>query len=162
MKESFLRMFGILAVSAFALTPGLHAQVSVGPTVGWENDLGVGIGATARAPLASLGEGVGLMADLLLFFPDLGDYFELNGNLTYDFPLEESTVLPFVLAGLTIGRSSVEILGQSVSNTAVRLNVGGGIEFDAGNVRPSAGLRIEFADGDAFVLFVSLPFALGS
>ena len=98
----------------------------------------------------------------LIFFPDAGDYLEFNGNVTYDLPLAESTAVPFVLAGLTIGRSSVEVpLGGTVSDTAARLNLGGGIEFDAGTLRPTAGVRVEFGDGDAFVLFATLPFALG-
>jgi hypothetical protein len=53
------------------------------------------------------------------------------------------------------------VLGLSFSDTASRLNIGGGLEFNAGTLRPTAGLRIELGDGDAFVLFVSLPFALG-
>ena len=155
-------LIGLAAISVLATTAPLQAQVTLGPTLAWENDLDLGIGATLRAPVASIGEGVGIMADFLIFFPDLSDYFEINANVTYDLPLEESTVVPFVLAGLTIGRSSGEVANISFSDTATRLNIGGGLEFDAGTFRPTAGLRIELGDGDAFVLFASLPFALSN
>lgn len=164
MKKSFLGTVGILTITGLAAAPSLNAQgtqATLGPTLAWENDLDIGIGATLRAPLPDLGDGIGIMADFLIFFPDVGDYFELNANITYDLPLEESTALPFLLAGLTIGRSSLEVLGQSESDTAARLNLGAGLEFDAGTLRPTAGLRIELGDGDAFILFASLPFALG-
>jgi hypothetical protein len=101
------------------------------------------------------------MADFLIFFPDFSDYFELNANLTYDFSLQESTAVPFILGGLTLGHSSAEVLGISVSDTALRLNLGGGVQFDAGTLRPMAGMRVELGDGDALILFASLPFALG-
>lgn len=155
------RLAGLAVVGVWASTAPLQAQMTLGPTVAWEADLDFGVGATLRAPLGSVGEGVGIMADFLIFFPDISDYFELNGNVTYDLPLEESTALPFVLAGLTIGRTSGEVLGVSFSDTAVRVNIGGGVEFDAGTLRPSAGLRIELGDGDAVVFFASIPFALG-
>jgi hypothetical protein len=155
------RLVGLAAVGLWAATAPLQAQMTLGPTVAWESDLDFGVGATFRAPLTSAGEGVGIMADVLIFFPDVGDYFEINGNVTYDLPLEESTALPFVLAGLTIGRSSGEVLGVSLSDTAVRLNIGGGVEFDAGTLRPSAGIRIELGDGDAVIFFASIPFTVG-
>ena len=82
-------------------------------------------------------------------------------QVTYDLPLQESTALPFVLGGLTVGRSSVEALGVSYSDTALRLNIGGGVEFDAGTLRPTVGLRLELGDGDALILFASIPFAIG-
>lgn len=155
------RLAGLAIIGLWAAAPPLQAQMTLGPTVAWEADLDFGIGGTLRAPLASVGEGVGIMADFLIFFPDLSDYFEINGNLTYDLPLQESTALPFVLAGVTIGRTSGEVLGISFSDTAVRLNIGGGVEFDAGTLRPSAGVRIELGDGDAVVFFASIPFAIG-
>ena len=152
---------GLAILALWAAPPPLHAQMTLGPTVAWESDLDFGVGATIRAPLPSMGDGVGIMGDVLIFFPDLSDYFEINGNMTYDLPLQESTALPFVLAGLTLGRTSGEVLGVSFSDTALRLNIGAGVEFDAGTLRPSAGVRIELGNGDAAVFFASIPFALG-
>ena len=79
-------LVGLAAVGVLATTAPLQAQVTLGPTLAWENDLDVGIGGTLRAPLASVGEGVGIMADFLIFFPELSDYFEINANVTRDPP----------------------------------------------------------------------------
>lgn len=158
MRKHFV---GLAALALLVTAAPLQAQVTLGPTLAWEDDLDFGIGGTLRAPMVSVGEGVGVMAELLIFFPDVGDYFELNGYVTYDLPLQESTALPFVFGGLTIGHRSVEVQGISGSDTALRLNIGGGVEFDAGTLRPAAGLRLEFGDGDALILFASIPFAIG-
>ncbi len=156
------RILGLAATAALLGAPGADAQVTLGPTLAWETDLDLGIGATLGAPLPAFGTGFGVMADFLIFFPDgPRDYVELNGNLTYDFPLPESTVVPFVLAGLTFARASDEVLGERQTDTDLRLNLGGGLEFSAGRMRPSAGVRVELGDGDAAILFFSLPFALG-
>jgi len=155
---------GIVTIAMLALVPSmLQAQTTLGPTLAMHDDGDLGIGATLGAPMASLGEGIGLMADFLIFFPDAGSYFEVNANLTYDFPLENSTVVPFVLAGLNIGRASVDVPGVgSTSNTDLGLNVGGGIAFDAGTFRPSVAGRFRLGDGSGFVVFATLPFVLGN
>lgn len=151
-------LFAALAV--FALAPGEgHAQVTLGPTVAYHDDADFGIGAALGLPLASFGAGVGLLADFIWFFPEgIVDYWEINGNVTYDFPLAESTVIPFVLGGLNVAHFSV----TGASETELGLNLGGGIEFDAGTFRPSVGLRVELNGGEGFVFFGTLPFAMGS
>ena len=155
----------IMSIAVLALTPGLsQAQVTLGPTLAYDNDVDFGIGAMVGVPLSSFGDGVRLMADVVLFFPDATgvDYFEINGGVTYDFPVENSTVTPFALAGINIGRTSVDIPGlPGGSSTELGLNVGGGIKFDAGNLRPTAGVRLEISGGELFVIFASLPFQLG-
>ncbi|MDH3271433.1 MAG: hypothetical protein OEN56_08890 [Gemmatimonadota bacterium] len=155
-----------LAVAALVIAPAaVSAQVQIGPTLAFHDDFDFGIGATFGAQAPQLGEGIGFMADLIIFFPstDGVDYFEINGNVTYDFPLENSTVLPFALGGLNIARASVDAgtLG-SVSNTEIGLNLGGGIVFDAGSFRPAVGGRFEVNGGEGFVLFATLPFQVGN
>ena len=90
------------------------------------------------------------------------NYLEVNGNVTYDFPLENSTLVPFLLGGVNIGRISASVGTISASTTRVGLNLGGGIDFDAGNFRPTAGVRAEVNGGEALVFFVTLPFQTGS
>lgn len=155
-------LIGIVAVAVFALVPGqVQAQATLGPTLAYHDDADIGVGAMLRAPLSSFGEGVGILADFIWYFPDGFDYFEVNGNVTYDFPLTESTVVPFVMAGINISRVSFDVLGTSVSDTEMGLNLGGGIEFDAGSFRPSAGARVTLGGAEGFVIFVTLPFAIG-
>ena len=157
---------GLVTIATLALAPSMvQAQTTLGPTLAMHDDGDLAIGATLGAPMASLGEGIGLMADFLIFFPDAGSYFEVNANLTYDFPLENSTVVPFVLAGVNIGHASVDtgVTGVgTVSDTDAGLNVGGGIAFDAGNFRPSVAGRFRLGGGTGFVVFATLPFVLGN
>ena len=156
-----IRLGCIVAVAALTFVPSMvEAQSTIGPTLAYHDDADLGLGVTLRAPLSGFGDGVGIMGDFLLFFPDAADvdYLEFNGNVTYDFPLEDSAILPFVLAGLNISRSST----PGGSNTDLGLNLGGGLEFDLGRFRPVAGGRIELGGGEAFVLFLTLPFQLGS
>jgi hypothetical protein len=149
-------LFAALAVSALA--PGaVRAQTTLGPLLAIHDEGDFGIGAALGLPLDNVGEGIGLLADFVFFFPEVGDYWEINGNGTYSFPLENSSVLPFVLAGLNIGHASV----GTFSNTDLGLNIGGGIEFDAGSVRPTAGLRATLRDGSGFIVFITLPFEIG-
>lgn len=148
-------------VAALSSTPALlQAQLSLGPTLAI-NDGDIGIGATIGAPMEAVGEGIRFMGDFLYYFPDIGTYLEINANLTYDFPLDESTIVPFVLAGLNFGRSSREVAGVTLTNTDVGLNLGGGIVFDAGRFRPAVGGRFILRTGSPFVVFATLPFALG-
>lgn len=155
------RLSGVVAFAVIALTPSLsQAQATLGPTLAWNDDFDFGIGAQVEAALPDLGTGIGLMADFVLYFPDgPDDYFELNGNLTYDFPLQNSTAVPFLLSGLNFARISPDTRD---SDTEVGLNVGGGIRFDAGKVRPTIGGKFVIGGRETFTIFATLPFKLGS
>lgn len=159
------RTLRVLALTAaIVAVPGLaRAQVTLGPTLAYHDDADFGIGAALGMPLDGVEPGLGFLGDFVIFFPDAPglDFFEINGSLTYDFPIEDADVLPFVLAGLNIARASVDVAGVSASNTDLGLNLGGGIVFDAGPFRPMVGLRLEIEGGDGFVFFGTLPFALG-
>ena len=136
-----------------------EAQVQIGPTLAISDEVDFGLGATLSAQAPQLGEALGFIGEFIVFFPDDGDYFEINGNVTYSFPLAESTVLPFALGGLNIGRASA----GDFSNTEIGINLGGGITFDAGSFRPSVGGRFAINDllNDHFVFFATLPFEVG-
>lgn len=154
---------GLAAAAFLALGPvAVSGQVQLGPTLAIHEHFDFGIGATLVVPPQSLGAGVGFMGDFVFYFPDAGDYFEINGNITYDFPLENSTVVPFVLGGLNIGRYSLEVSGVDASNTEVGINLGGGIVFDAGNFRPSVAAKIDIGAYEGFVVFATLPFQVGN
>ena len=160
------KLLSAFAVAAFlALGPtGVAGQVQIGPTLALHDDFDFGIGASIAAQTPGIGEGFGFMGDFIVFFPepDNLDYIEFNGNVTYSFPLAESTVLPFVLGGLNIARASIDdTLGDSVSDTDLGVNLGGGIAFDAGSFRPLVGGRFEVNGGDGFVVFATLPFEVG-
>lgn len=153
---------GLLALALVAVPATAQAQVTLGPTLAYHDDADLGIGATVGLPLTALHEQINFLGDLVIFFPEGFDYFEVNANLTYDIPVENASVLPFVLGGLNIARASVDLgPGLDGSDTQMGLNLGGGIKFDAGPVRPTVGLRLELDGGDGFVFFGTIPFVLG-
>jgi hypothetical protein len=92
-------------------------------------------------------------------------YFELNGGVLYRFPIDSDDVSPFALGGLDIARTKVEgdevSPGARVSHTDLGLNLGGGVTFLTGPVRPSVGREIELSGGQGFVIFGALGFPLG-
>lgn len=159
-----MRKFMIgLGVAAFlAIVPvGLEAQAQLGPTLALHDDFDFGIGATLGFRAPGIGEPVGFMGDFLIFFPDRDglDYLEFNANLTYDFPLEDSPIVPFALAGLNVARVSGDAV---INDTSVGVNLGGGIVFNAGSFRPAVAGRFEVNGGEGFVIFATLPFQLAA
>jgi hypothetical protein len=163
-----MRMLSILlcalTLGVLASPRAAEAQVQIGPTLAYHGDFDVGVGGTMNVQMPALGERIGFMADVLVFFPDVENvnYLEFNGNVTYDFPLANETVRPFVLGGLNVARVSVDVpTGVDGDETEIGLNLGGGLGFDLGSLRPTAGVRVEVGGGEGFVLFLSLPFEVG-
>jgi hypothetical protein len=139
------------------------AQVEAGPILAYHTDAeAVGIGAYVGIPIASV-PGLEIVPDFIWFFPDGFDYFEINGDVAYNFEVgPDSPVMPFAFAGLNIARTSVEAAGFSASSTDVGLNLGGGINFQAGSLAPFVGGKFEIQDATGFVIFGGLGFQLGS
>jgi hypothetical protein len=152
----------ILALGVLMSPHDAEAQAQIGPTLAWHDDFDVGVGGTLNVRMPALGDRIGFTAEGLVFFPDADDtsYLEFNGNLTYDFPLENERVRPFALLGLNVARLSVDLPGEldSVADTEIGLNLGAGIGFEVGAIRPRVGARLEIGGGEGFVLFVTVPF----
>jgi len=152
----------VLALGVLVIPGKTEAQVEIGPTMAHHNDFDVGLGGTLNVQMPALGDRIGFMADILVFFPDADNvkYVEFNGNVTYAFPLENPRVRPFALLGLNVARLSVDLPGElgSANDTQLGLNLGGGLGFDLGIVRPMVGARVEVGGGEGFVLFLTLPF----
>lgn len=155
----------VLALGVLASPRAAEAQVQIGPTLAYHDDFDVGLGGTLNVQMPALGDRIGFMADVLVFFPDAEnlDYLEFNGNVTYDFPLDNQSVRPFALVGLNVARASVDVPGalETGDETEMGLNLGGGIGFDLGALRPTVGARLEISGGEGVVLFVALPFEVG-
>jgi len=160
MRKLVCSMFAAAVIVAL---PGqAEAQgAAIGPTVAWHDDFDFGIGAMADIGVPALAPGVGILADFTYFFPDGSlNYFEINGNLRWEFPTEDMPIVPFALAGLNLARASIDGIDDS-GNTEVGLNLGGGLKFNAGTLEPIVGGRFEIDGGEGFVLFGTLPFSLG-
>ena len=147
-----------LGVMLLAPRPG-QAQATLGPAIGWHNDFDVGIGAALNVPLTEFGAGVAVMSDFMYFFPegDL-DYLEFNGNLTYAFS-DGARVAPYILGGVNVAYLSVGLVDESTTELGV--NLGGGIYFNLGKLRPTVGVKAEVSGGEGLVLFGHVPFVVG-
>ena len=141
-----------------SLPASVSAQVQAGPILAYHTDAeAVGIGAFVSIPLAAVA-GLAIVPDFTWFFPDNVDYFEINGDVVYNFTVgPESPVLPFAFGGLNIARTSNDF----VSNTDIGLNLGGGVNFVAGSLAPFAGAKFELQDDTFFVIFGGIGFTLG-
>lgn len=158
--RGFIR-FALGAVTVVTVLPStVQAQATLGPAIAYHDDFKLGIGAALNVPIQDFDEGVALMADFFYFFPDGSiNYLELNGNLTYSFALDQSPVTPFVLTGANVSNTSDDF--TDTSRTEVGLNLGGGLAFALGRVRPVIGAKIEIGGGRGFVVFGQLPFIIG-
>lgn len=154
----------VALVGMLAAPAAVQAQLEAGPMVAYHTDAeAIGVGAFLAIPVPQLAEGFAIVPDFIWFFPDGFDYFEVNGDLAYFFPVAaDSPVMPFAFAGLNIARTSID-LGTfgSASSTDVGLNLGGGVEFAAGTLNPFAGAKFEIQDATGFVIFGGLGFPIG-
>ena len=126
-----------------------------------------------NVPVPSLNENLALTGDFGVFFPSDGaqggkdrDYWELNANMLYRFPMEDLTFTPWAMAGLNIangsgGNDDDESPGGSDNDTEIGLNVGGGVTFGTGAMKPFAGAKIELGGGEGAVVFGGLSFEVG-
>lgn len=157
------RTFKALALAAaLVAVPSLaQAQATLGPQIAYHNDFDFGVGAALTLSADAIHEQVDFLFDFVWFFPEVEgiDVFELNGGLLYDFILDESTVTPFALAGLNLASFSFDAPGVD-NQTELGLNLGGGLKFNAGTLRPMVGVRLELEGGDGFVIFGTIPFNL--
>ena len=155
----------VALIGMLAAPVAVQAQLQVGAFAAYHDDLeAFGIGAGISIPLTSIDPNVALIPDFTFFFPDdpFG-YFEINGDVSYNFPVgADAPVAPFAFAGLNIGRSSVDLGTTSDSSTDIGLNLGGGVNFAAGSVNPFAGAKFEIQDATGFVIFGGIAFPVGS
>ncbi len=175
------RLLGTLMLAtalAFGASSEAQAQFTFGPGVAYHDDADLGVGVWFATPMASIHEQVSLWGSFIYFFPSEGasfgsssvdaKYFEINGGLSYAF-VTEGSIVPFVSAGLNIGRYSVDysgplddLVGDFGSSTDIGLSVGGGIRTMLGeSLTGVAGARFELGGGDGFVLEAGLGFPMG-
>ncbi len=156
-------LFGAGALFVVAPLPA-QGQVYLGPTIAFHDDWDFGVGATIEFDLPELSPGLSFMGDFMYYFPDNFDYWEIDTNLTYDFALEGTSAVPFALGGLNIGHvSSDNPQAENDGNTEVGLNLGGGVKFGLGSLRPRIAARFTvFGFDEGFGLFFVLPFQLAN
>lgn len=146
--------------------PEVQGQIAIGPEASVAEDVDAGIGFIVETPLASLHENLELASRFTLYFPDGGDYWEIDGDVRYLFHLDGGDdLIPFALAGLAIGHSSwdYELPGEggSGSNTEVGLRVGGGLKIPMRRFTPFAELGLGVGDLPDFSLRLGGTFPIG-
>jgi hypothetical protein len=155
----------VLALFFFS-APGAHGQVALGPEISLAEDVDLGIGAVMEAPLTSVYENLEFAGRFTLYFPDGGDYWEIDGDVRYLFPLEgENALLPYALAGIAIGHSSWNYEtpgeGRSGSDTEIALRIGGGFKVPMDRLTPFVELGLGIGDLPDFTLRGGLTFPIG-
>jgi hypothetical protein len=156
-------LYAVALVGMLAAPSVVQGQTEAGPMLAYHTDAeAIGVGGFLSIPLPQLGEGFGVVPNLIWWFPDAGTMFEVNGDVTYAFPVAaDSPVLPFAFAGLNVFRFSFDVPGGgSFSNTDVGLNLGGGVQFPS-SLNPFAGAKFEIQDGTGFVIFGGIGFPVG-
>jgi len=155
--KKLLWVVGLAGVLSAPAT--VSAQVALGPALAFHDDFDFGIGAFADIPVPSLATGLSIVPNFMFWFPDGGDAWELNADVSYSFQVSDDTpVLPFAFAGLNILNVGPD---GGDSNTDIGLNLGGGIGFRAQSVQPFAGLKFELQDRTGFVIFGGVGFPVG-
>lgn len=158
---------GLFALALFLGTAGHgEAQVSLGPEIAIADDADFGLGAVLEAGLPSVDANLEVVARFNIFFPDGFDYWELDGDVRYLFPLrDQDQIIPFVLAGIGIGHASVDYDGPGIevdgSNTEVGIRLGGGLKIPMERITPFVELGLGVGDIPDFVLRGGLTFPLG-
>lgn len=150
------KLYGILGLAvAFSLLTAApsSAQVHLGPQISLADDADVGIGGRIVAGVPQY-RGVEFSGSFDVFFPDEDfDYWELNGNLIYNFEIPEASAFrPYAGGGLNIARFD-DVGPTDAGDTELGLNILGGAKFpNEGPVTPYLELRAEIEGGEQFVI----------
>lgn len=160
MRRASAAFAAALAAALFALPGAARGQAAIGPQLSLAEDHDFGLGGRVVANIADYGgwEGVGSFD---VFFPEGDvDYWEINGNIVYNFPVDPARAFfPYLGGGLNVAHlDGPGGADGDVEDTEVGLNVVGGGKFDATGVTPFVEARIEIEGGEQFVLTGGLLF----
>jgi hypothetical protein len=143
----------LLAIPATAM-----GQVQLGPQLSYGGDTDLGIGGRVLANVESL-EHWDFVGTFDVWFPDDGpntdvSAWEANGNLAYNFLIEDSELSPYAGAGLSIFHVSVENENTSADfdDTDLGVNFFGGLKFPGGSVTPFVEIRAVLEGADQVVV----------
>lgn len=153
MRKSILSLASAAFLAVLLVAPA-EGQVHIGPQVSYADDADFGIGARVVAGVPDYA-GFEVAGSFDYFFPEVGDYWEINGNLLYNFQIEgNDSFRPYAGGGLNVANFS-----NGTSNTEVGANLVGGAKFatDA-STTPYLEARYEIEGGEQFVLTAGLLF----
>lgn len=140
------------AALLFAFPATALGQVNFGPQLSWGGDTDVGVGGRIVAGIESVPRW-DFIGSFDIFFPDGFDYWEANGNVAYNFTIEEAeTIYPYVGGGLNLAHISPEGLGNGGSDTELGLNLFGGTQFEGESIIPYLEVRLVIEAAEQVVL----------
>lgn len=150
----------IFALAAFDIS----GQAKVGGGLGFGTEVeSLGLGINAEFPTAN--SDIIISPSFILFFPDAGNFWELNGNVNYVFSRSAATV--YGILGLNIARAGTDDIDTPIgtiegqSNTELGLNLGVGVNFDiSSNLTPFAEMKYAISDFDQLVIFGGVRFPI--
>jgi hypothetical protein len=134
--------------------PRLGGQVSVA------QDVNAGLGLRLELPLSrALARDLRVAVAFDYFFPGSAlDYWEVNPDLLWGFPLTGTRIALYAGAGLNIAHTSRSGIPRA-STTDLGVNLLGGVRFGtATRLTPYAELRPELGGGDRLVVTLGLLF----
>jgi hypothetical protein len=154
-----------MAALMVAIPATANAQVRLGPELSWGDDTDLGVGVRLLANVESL-EHWDFIGTFDVFFIDDNanfdrSYWEINGNLAYNFRIEDAPGLsPYVGVGLNIARSSTEEVatGTESDDTDLGINFFAGNQFDGSSVTPFVEFRVVAEAAEQVVLTAGLLF----
>lgn len=153
--------FAVLVAAAAALPSSASAQraqpVRFGAQLSYGSDIDLGIGGRVRIPLPQVYQGVGLDGSFDYFFPGGNlTFWEINADGNYTFPVKNSSIEPYVGAGINYAHVSADCGGLDIdcSDSNAGLNVLGGARFgvEGKHWTPFAEARGELRSGGKFVV----------
>lgn len=155
---------GLLTVGLMlGASSALQAQVSIAPEFAYGDDVDFGVGASVAFPLSAVHENLELAGRFNLFFPDGFDYWEINGDARFHFPLPDNDqLLPYALGGIAFGNFSFDNAFGDASTTEAGLRLGGGVKFPMASLTPFAELALGLGDVPDFALRGGVSLMLGS
>jgi len=148
-------------------TGNLEAQVRIGPQASYGNDADFGIGARAMIDFPTMLPGLGLIGSFDYFFPSAVDlsgfgvdistnYWEINANLFYSFPVNTPGFEPYVGGGLNFANASVDLTGTPVelddTQSEIGFNLLFGFLFPVTGLSPFVEVRIELGGDEDFLI----------
>lgn len=149
-----IRSMMICAAALVAAVPATaFGQVSLGPELSFGGDTDLGVGGRVVANVQSLNHW-DFVGSFDVWFPDDGpnndvSAWEANGNLAFNFLIEDTAIFPYAGAGLNVFHVSVDnVGGGGADDTDLGLNLFGGIKFPASSVTPFVEVRAVLEGAD--------------
>lgn len=158
-----MRMHGLMGVVALTLLPAALAAQGpprLGGEISFAQQANAGIGVRLEQALTPpRAHDLRLLVNFDYFFPDSPlNYWELNTDLGWGFPIADTNLEMYAGGGLNMARTSLSgVPGSGVSDVGVNLLLGMRIPT-ASRFRPYVELRPELGGGNRLVLTTGILF----